>query len=159
METFSKLSGSWLVFVYHCFDGIVISGFLMGLQRPGQVVYWLQQVLGIEAITKEVLSRRTEQYVRWVQAYARNRKIPLEWAEKDVRKEMTCSPTFAGSSAAISSVCTSSSRLWSRAGPCPTGSPTGSAPLWRTGRLPDPAPPPRATATTISICAMKCSGR
>ena len=28
----------------------------MGLQRPGQVVYWLQQVLGIEAITKEVLA-------------------------------------------------------------------------------------------------------
>lgn len=87
METFTKLFGSWLVFVYHCFDRIVISGYLMGLQRPGQVVYWLQQVLGIEAITKEVLSKRTEQYVRWVEAYARNRKIPLQWAEKDVRKE------------------------------------------------------------------------
>jgi len=49
----------------------------MGLQRPGQVVYWLQQVLGIEAITKEVLSRRTEHYVRGVQADARHRKIPL----------------------------------------------------------------------------------
>src|SRR5215470_16325182 len=108
----------------------------MGLQRPGQVVYWLQQVRGIEAITKEVLSRRTEQYVRWVQAYARNRKIPLEWAEKDVRKEMTCSPTVAGSSAAISSVCTSSSRPWSRAGPSDR-EPTGSAPFvedWPTTR-------------------------
>jgi len=87
MEVFTKLFGSWLVFVYHCFDRIVISGYLMGLQRPGQVVYWLQQVLGIEAITKEVLRGRTEQYVRWVEAYARNRKIPLQWAEKDVRKE------------------------------------------------------------------------
>jgi len=87
MELFTKLFGAWLVFVYHCFDRMVISGYLMGLQRPGQVVYWLQQVLGIEAITKQVLSKRTEDYVGWVQAYARNRKIPIEWAEKDVRKE------------------------------------------------------------------------
>ena len=52
----------------------------------------MQQGLGIEAITKEVLSRRTEQYVRWVQAFARHRKIPLEWAEKDVRKEDYAQP-------------------------------------------------------------------
>jgi hypothetical protein len=87
MELFTKLFGAWLVFVYHCFDRIVLSGYLMGLQRPGQVVYWLQHVLGIEAITKEVLSRRTQEYVAWVESYARNRKIPVEWAEKDVRKE------------------------------------------------------------------------
>jgi hypothetical protein len=77
MELFTKLFGAWLIFVYHCFDRIVLSGYLMGLQRPGQVVYWLQQVLGIEAITKEVLSRRTQEYVAWVEAYARNRKIPV----------------------------------------------------------------------------------
>ena len=65
MELFTKLFGAWLVFVYHCFDRIVLSGcYLMGLQRPGQVVYWLQQVLGIEAITKEVLYRRTLEYNR-----------------------------------------------------------------------------------------------
>lgn len=87
MELFTRLFGSWLVFVYHCFDRIVLSGYLMGLQRPGQVVYWLQQVLGIEAITKEVLSRRTQDYINWVESYARNQKIPLQWAEKDVRKE------------------------------------------------------------------------
>jgi hypothetical protein len=86
MELFSKLFGSWLVFVYHCFDRIVLSGYLMGLQRPGQVVYWLQSVLGIEAITKEVLSSRTQDYVRWVEAFARNQRLPLEWAEKNVRK-------------------------------------------------------------------------
>jgi hypothetical protein len=87
MELFTRLFGGWLVFVYHCFDRIVLSGYLMGLQRPGQVVYWLQQVLGIEAITKDVLSRRTQDYIRWVESYARNQKIPLQWAEKDVRKE------------------------------------------------------------------------
>jgi hypothetical protein len=87
VELFTKLFGAWLVFVYHCFDRIVLSGYLMGLQRPGQVVYWLQQVLGVEAITKDVLSRRTRDYIGWVESYARNRKIPVEWAEKDLSKE------------------------------------------------------------------------
>jgi hypothetical protein len=92
MELFTKLFGSWLVFVYHCFDRMVLSGYLMGLQRPGQVVYWLQNVLGIEAITKEVLSSRTQDYVRWVEAFARNQRLPLEWAEKNVRKEDYVAP-------------------------------------------------------------------
>ena len=30
METFTKLFGSLLVFVYHCFDRIVIRGYLSG---------------------------------------------------------------------------------------------------------------------------------
>ncbi len=92
MELFTKLFGAWLVFVYHCFDRIVLSGYLMGLQRPGQVVFWLQHVLGVEAITKDILSRRTQEYIGWVAAYARNRKVPVEWAEKDVRKEEYVAP-------------------------------------------------------------------
>jgi len=87
MELFTKLFSTWLVFVYHCFDRIVLSGYLMGLQRPGQVVFWLRHVLGVEAITKDVLSRRTEDYISWVGSFARNRRIPVEWAEKDTRKE------------------------------------------------------------------------
>ena len=41
METFTKLFGSLLLFVYHCFDRfdrVVIHGYLSGLSRPGQVV-------------------------------------------------------------------------------------------------------------------------
>jgi hypothetical protein len=87
MELFTKLFGTWLVFVYHCFDRVVLSGYLMGLQRPGQVVYWLQQVLGIEAITKEVLSRRTEDYVRWVESFARNQAVEIRWHDEGVRME------------------------------------------------------------------------
>src|SRR5947208_10804738 len=73
MELFTKLFASWLIFIYHCFDRLVLSGYLMGLQRPGQVVYWLRTVKGIQAITKEVLSERTRRYVGWVETYARNR--------------------------------------------------------------------------------------
>jgi hypothetical protein len=44
MELFAKLFSSLLVFVYHCFDRIVIHGYLSGLSRPEQVVYFFRDV-------------------------------------------------------------------------------------------------------------------
>jgi len=78
METFTKLFGSLLVFVYHCFDRIVINGYLSGLSRPEQVVYFFRDVAGVAVIDKSVLSERTEVYRSWVEAYARNHKLPIE---------------------------------------------------------------------------------
>ena len=87
MEIFTKLFGSLLVFVYHCFDRIVINGYLNGLSRPEQVVHFVREVLGIPVVSKEVLSQRTNDYRNWVEAYARNHQTPIEWAGKGVRKE------------------------------------------------------------------------
>ena len=47
MELFAKLFSSLLVFVYHCLDRIVIHGYLSGLSRPEQVVYFFREVLEI----------------------------------------------------------------------------------------------------------------
>src|SRR6202048_304034 len=87
MEEFIQLFGNLLAFVYHCFDRIMIHGYLSGLSRPEQVVYFVRQVLGLPVVSKEVLRQRTADYRDWVEAYARNHKIPIEWAEKGVRKE------------------------------------------------------------------------
>jgi hypothetical protein len=87
MELFSRLFGSLLVFVYHCFDRVVINGYLSGLSRPEQAVYFFREVLRVPAITKEVLRQRTEDYRNWVEAFARNHAVQIEWAEKGVRKE------------------------------------------------------------------------
>jgi len=87
METFAKLFGSLLAFVYHCFDRIVILGHLPLLTRPENIVHFFRDVHPTGAITKEVLRKRTTEYHRWVEAFARNRKIPVEWAGKGVRKE------------------------------------------------------------------------
>lgn len=87
MELFAQLFGNLLVFVYHCFDRIVINGYLSGLSRPEQVVHFVREVLGIPVVSKEVLSERTNHYQKWVEAYARNHGIPIEWAGKGVRKE------------------------------------------------------------------------
>src|SRR5229473_7371515 len=87
MERFIQLFADFLALVYHCFDRIVIHGYLSGLSRPEQVVYFFHQVLGIPVVSKEILSQRTNDYRDWVEAYARNHKIPMEWAEKGTRKE------------------------------------------------------------------------
>jgi hypothetical protein len=87
MERFTRLFQTLLVFVYHCFDRIVIHGYLSGLSRPEQVVHFLRHVVGVPVVSKEVLSRRTDDYRNWVEAFARNHKIPMEWAEKGLRKE------------------------------------------------------------------------
>jgi hypothetical protein len=87
MELFTKLFGDLLLFVYHCFDRIVIHGYLSGLSRPEQVVHFFRKVVGIPVLNKEILSQRTADYQNWVEAFARNHNIPIEWAEKGVRKE------------------------------------------------------------------------
>src|SRR5882762_2922020 len=92
MELFAKLFASLLVFVYHCFDRIVINGYLSGLSRPEQVVYFFRDVIGVPVIDKTVLSQRTEVYRNWVEAYAANHRLPIEWAEKGVRKEDYVAP-------------------------------------------------------------------
>ena len=87
METFAKLFGSLLALVYHCFDRIVILGHLPLLTRPENIVHFFRDIHQVETISKEVLQERTDDYHRWVEAFAKKRKIPMEWAEKGVRKE------------------------------------------------------------------------
>jgi hypothetical protein len=87
MELFTKLFGNLLIFVYHCFDRIVVRGHLSNLSRPEQVVHFFRNVVGVPVVDKEVLSRRTADYQNWVEAFARNHGLAIEWAEKGVRKE------------------------------------------------------------------------
>ncbi len=92
MELFAKLFSSLLVFVYHCFDRIVIHGYLSGLSRPEQVVYFFRDVIGVPVVDKAALSKRTGAYRGWVEAFAHNHHIPMEWAQKGVRKEDSVRP-------------------------------------------------------------------
>lgn len=87
METFAKLLGSLLALVYHCFDRIVILGHLPLLTRPENIVHFFRDIHQVKTISKEVLRQRTDDYHRWVEAFAKKHKVPMEWAEKGVRKE------------------------------------------------------------------------
>ncbi len=86
METFGKLFGSLLAFVYHCFDRIVIQGYLPLLTREEHVVHFFRDVHGIYPITKEALATRTQEYQQWVEAFARDHRIRIEWADDKALK-------------------------------------------------------------------------
>lgn len=94
METFAKLFERFLGFVYHCFDRIVVQGYLPLLTRPEHIVHFFRDVQGQYPITPEVLARRTQQYRGWVESYARNHKIPVIKAEKGISKEDYVRPYF-----------------------------------------------------------------
>jgi hypothetical protein len=51
------------------------------------VAHFFREILGISAIRKEALGKRTSEYRQRVEAFARKQGIPMQWAEKGVRKE------------------------------------------------------------------------
>ena len=50
MELSAQLFGNLVAFAYHCFDRIVIHGYLTGLSRPDQVVHFFRQVVGVAVL-------------------------------------------------------------------------------------------------------------
>jgi hypothetical protein len=41
---------------------------------------FFRQVLGIQVVSKKILSQRTADYQNWVEAFARNHHTPIAWA-------------------------------------------------------------------------------
>jgi hypothetical protein len=92
MEKLTRLFGRSIRFAYHCFDRIVIRGYLSTLSRPENIVYFFRTIKQVACISKETLRQRTDQYLSWVNAYTKNHEIPITWAEKDVRKKDDLAP-------------------------------------------------------------------
>jgi len=55
--------------------------------RPEPIVYFFRDVHGIYPITKQALAKRTPEYQRGVEAFARNHRIPIPWPAKGLQKE------------------------------------------------------------------------
>ena len=85
MEKFIKLFDRSIRFAYHCFDRIVIRGYLSALSRPENIEYFFRTIKQVDCISKETLRQRTDQYLGWVDAYTRKNEIPMAWAQKDMR--------------------------------------------------------------------------
>src|SRR5260370_598835 len=96
METFTKLFGSLLVLVYHCFDRIVINGYLSGLARPQHGVYFFGDVVGVSAVDKTALSQRTEVNRNWGEDDAANPRLPSSGPKKASARRITWRPICAG---------------------------------------------------------------
>ena len=95
MELFQKLFGELLLFVYHCFDRIVINGYLSGLSRPEQVVHFFRQVIGVPILSKEVIAQRTNDYQNWVEAFAAQPPAPHPVGRKRCPQRGLCAALVA----------------------------------------------------------------
>lgn len=75
MDLSTQLFGGLLTLIYHASTASSYTATSAGLSQPARVV------------SGEILSQRTADYQNWVETFARNHRIPIEWAEKGVRKE------------------------------------------------------------------------
>jgi hypothetical protein len=87
MKTFLEIFAHLISFYYYSFDRIVIRGYLFSLYHCSSIIYFFKELHGIKEITKQVFVNRTKQYQEWVETYAKNNAIAIQWAEEGIRKE------------------------------------------------------------------------
>jgi hypothetical protein len=94
MDRLSDLLGYAVQFSYTAWDRIVLNGYLDRLQRPENISYFFREVVGVSAVTPEVLASRTAPYRAWVTRYAAAHAIPLVAAPQGQRKEDVVAPYY-----------------------------------------------------------------
>src|SRR5215210_8156258 len=94
VDRLSEVLGERVQFRYTCLDRIVLHGYLTGLQRPEQLVYFFHDVVGVSCIEPKVLLGRTTAYRAWAERYAQEQGIPVLAAPKGVRKEELARPSY-----------------------------------------------------------------
>ena len=94
MDRLSELLGNAVQFAYTCWDRIVLNGYIERLQRPENLIYFFQDVVGINAIEPAVLEQRTNAYKAWVRRITDERGIPVLAAPRGVRKEELVEPYY-----------------------------------------------------------------
>ena len=94
MDRLSELLGRHIQFSYTAWDRIVLNGYLDRLQRPENISYFFREIVGMPAVTPEVLMSRTAPYRAWVTRYAADHAIPLVAAPKGQRKEDVVAPYY-----------------------------------------------------------------
>jgi hypothetical protein len=94
VDRLSEVFGERVQFQYTCLDRIVLHGYLTGLQRPEQLVYFFHDVVGVDCIEPKVLAGRTAAYRSWVDQYTQGQGIPVLPAPKGVRKEEVVRPYY-----------------------------------------------------------------
>jgi len=94
VDRLSELLGQAVQFAYTCWDRVVLSGYIERLQRPENLIYFFQDVVGINAVEPAVLEQRTNAYKAWVRRATDERGIPVLSAPRGVRKEELVEPYY-----------------------------------------------------------------
>ena len=127
MDRLSELLGNAVQFAHTCWDRIVLSGYIERLQRPENLIYFFQDVVGINAIEPAVLEQRTNAYKAWVRRVTDERGIPVLAAPRGVRKEELVEPYYRRLKSAEGVACLLTS--WSRVVPSSLTRPFESRPV------------------------------
>jgi len=59
MEKLARLFGRSIRFAYHCFDRIMIRGYLSALSRPENIVYFFRTIKQVECIRNAQTTNRS----------------------------------------------------------------------------------------------------
>jgi hypothetical protein len=94
MDRLSELLGQAVQFAYTCWDRIVLSGYIERLQRPENLIWFFQDVVGIDAVEPAVLEQRTKTYKAWVRRVTEEHGIAVLAAPRGVRKEEVVEPDY-----------------------------------------------------------------
>src|SRR5881296_3782576 len=94
MERLLELLGNAVQFAYTCWDRIVLNGYIERLQRPGNLIYFFHDVVGIDCIEPAVLEQRTNAYKAWVRRITEDQDIAVLTAPRGVRKEELVEPYY-----------------------------------------------------------------
>jgi len=94
VDRLSELLGQAVQFAYTCWDRIVLSGYIERLQRPENLIYFFQDIVGIDCVEPTVLEQRTNTYKAWVRRATSERGIPVLAAPRGVRKEELVEPYY-----------------------------------------------------------------
>lgn len=76
-------------------DRIYLGGYLPGLQRPGQLVYFLKHHRGNHFASPVLLNKMTERFVGAIRAFARGERIPIVEFKPGERKDDIAKRYFA----------------------------------------------------------------
>jgi len=94
VDRLSAVLGPVVQFVYTCWDRIVLSGYIERLQRPENLIYFFQDIVGVDAVEPAVLEQRTKTYKAWVRRVTEEHDIPVLAAPRGVRKEELVEPYY-----------------------------------------------------------------
>ena len=94
MECIPALLQNHVTLQVESVDRVYLNGYVPKLQYPGGVYCWLREVRGFPIPSPAILGKIGDGYVRDVEKYAKENKIPLEKFPKGVRKEEHVRPLF-----------------------------------------------------------------
>lgn len=77
MTNFEQLYKGHIKFSYELVDRLIVKGYLSGLQRETDLIYFLTKILRIKCVTPEVLKSFTAQFVSSIEKYANTHFIPI----------------------------------------------------------------------------------